>query len=524
MTTAHESRAIGAPPHAHSAPLIATALAAIGVVFGDIGTSPLYTLQVAAEAQGSPLDPRRRLRRHLAHSLGADPRGLGEVRDASSCSADNRGEGGILALLALLPSGGAHAGTKKSASVIALLVIAGAALLFGDGMITPAISVLSALEGLELAAPGFKPYVVPLTCVVLLGLFSIQRRGTGSVGRVFGPVMVVVVSHARRAGPEGSGEEPRDPRRALAALGCPLLRAPRGRAGSPSSASSSSRSRAARPSTPTWATSARARFGCRGSALVAPGARLSYLGQGALILRDPGAREPVLRHGPHGPADATRWSCLAAMATTIASQALISGVFSLTHQAVQLGYFPRVTDPAHVARGRGSDLRPPVNWWLMIVVHRARHRVQGVGAPRRGVRHRGQRHDGDHLARLLRGDAEDVEVARRVGRVPLLVLFLSFDLPFFGANLIKFVDGGVHPDPGGHALLRDHDRLERRTAGTKRAARGEHPPARGLSGEAPLDRGVPRAGDGDLHDVLLWGPPSPSPPGREGQIDHRSMS
>ncbi|MGD0530401.1 MAG: KUP/HAK/KT family potassium transporter, partial [Polyangiaceae bacterium] len=181
--TAHSDA--GHAGHAHGGPLVPTALAAIGVVFGDIGTSPLYTLQVASDAQpGVPLD-RADIFGVISLIIWALILAVSVKYVSFVMQADNNGEGGILALLALLPK-------RKAAGigVVALLVIAGAALLFGDGMITPAISVLSALEGLELTAPGFKPWVVPLTCVVLVGLFSIQRRGTGSVGKIFGPVMV----------------------------------------------------------------------------------------------------------------------------------------------------------------------------------------------------------------------------------------------------------------------------------------------------------------------------------------------
>ena len=191
------TNAAGTPPNSkapsanqhHQGALVATALAAIGVVFGDIGTSPLYTLQVASEAQGGvPLN--------RADTFGVISLITWALVLAISVKyvgfvmrADNRGEGGILALLALLPSGMREHGTKIG--WVTVLVVIGAALLFGDGMITPAISVLSALEGLQLAAPGFKPYIVPITCIVLVILFAIQSRGTGHVGRVFGPVMTL---------------------------------------------------------------------------------------------------------------------------------------------------------------------------------------------------------------------------------------------------------------------------------------------------------------------------------------------
>ena len=167
--------------------LLVTAVGAVGVVFGDIGTSPLYTLQVATDANAGAAVSREDTFGVVSLIVWALTLAVSIKYVTFVMRADNRGEGGILALLALLP----RRVQRARISVIALLVIAGASLLFGDGMITPAISVLSALEGLRLAAPGFEPFIVPLTCAVLVGLFAIQSRGTGRVGMLFGPVMVV---------------------------------------------------------------------------------------------------------------------------------------------------------------------------------------------------------------------------------------------------------------------------------------------------------------------------------------------
>jgi KUP system potassium uptake protein len=183
------THAPGASPAEHHAPsgnLGLLALGALGVVFGDIGTSPLYTLQVG-------IAPQPGQQPEVADVLGVCSLIVWALTLVVTVKyltfvmrADNQGEGGILALLALVPH-------KKYARIgaVAVMVVAGAALLYGDGIITPAISVLSALEGVELAAPGFKAAVVPLTCVVLLGLFAIQSKGTGGLGKVFGPVMIV---------------------------------------------------------------------------------------------------------------------------------------------------------------------------------------------------------------------------------------------------------------------------------------------------------------------------------------------
>jgi KUP system potassium uptake protein len=427
-----------AAPAPHSSALIPTALSAIGVVFGDIGTSPLYTLQVAPDSQGTPLSP--------ADVYGVISLILWALVLAVSIKyvtfvmrADNRGEGGILALLALLPRRDAKAGV----GVIALLVIAGAALLFGDGMITPAISVLSALEGLELAAPGFKPWVVPLTCIVLLGLFSFQRRGTGQVGKVFGPIMLVWFL---TIGVLGLKEVIKAPEivgalspswgalyfahhglRGLAILGVVVLAITGGEA-----LYADMGHFGAKPIRLSW------------FALVLPALTLSYLGQGALVLRDPRAlANPFFFMVPTGLATYLLVA-LAAMATTIASQALISGVFSLTHQAVQLGYFPRVTVRHTSGEAEGQIYVPLMSWGLMascialVLAFKESSRL----ASAYGIAVSGT---------MAITSVVFYEVTRSTWKwsaaraVPLLLLFLAFDLFFFGANLTKFLDGGYVP-------------------------------------------------------------------------------
>lgn len=428
-----------APKHARPTALVPTALAAIGVVFGDIGTSPLYTLQVAADAQpGVPLS-REDVFGVISLILWALILAVSVKYVSFVMRADNRGEGGILALLALLP----RRPTGTGVGVVALLVIAGAALLFGDGMITPAISVLSALEGLELTAPGFKKYVVSVTCLVLVGLFSIQRRGTGSVGRVFGPVMALWFLTIGALGLKELVQNPsicgalsphwgalyfaRHGLRGLSILGVVVLAITGGEA-----LYADMGHFGVRPIRLSW------------FALVLPTLTLSYLGQGALILRDPRAlANPFFAMVPAGPATYVLVA-LAAMATTIASQALISGVFSLTHQAVQLGYLPRVT-VNHTSRdAEGQIYVPLLNWGLLVACIGL---VIGFKESARLASAYGIAVSGTMAITSI----IFFEVTRRTWgwplakAAPLLVLFLAFDIPFFAANLTKFLDGGYIP-------------------------------------------------------------------------------
>jgi KUP system potassium uptake protein len=437
--TAVPLRAQAAPRASHAPSPIGLALGAVGVVFGDIGTSPLYTLQAAAGVQ-----PNGRLERAdlfgvvslilWALTLAVSIKYVGFVMRA-----DNRGEGGILALLSLLPKRNPNA----SIGIVALLVVAGAALLFGDGMITPAISVLSAAEGLELAAPGVQSLVVPITCGVLLGLFAIQSRGTAAVGRLFGPVMVVWFLAMAALGLKEVVREPA----ILSAL------------------------------SPHWGVLYFSHHGLRGAsilgvvvlaitggealyadmghfgapairvawfALVFPALALGYLGQGALVLRDPSAlAHPFFSMAPAG-AVTFALVGLAALATAIASQALISGVFSLTHQAVQLGFFPRVTIRHTSREAEGQIYVPLLNWGLMVsciaLVLAFRESARLASAYGLAV-----------SGTMAITSVVFFEVTRKTWKWPrlasaaVLVLFLSFDLPFFFANLTKFADGGYVP-------------------------------------------------------------------------------
>ncbi|MGO9835062.1 MAG: potassium transporter Kup [Polyangiaceae bacterium] len=425
------------------------AIGALGVVFGDIGTSPLYTLQVGitteAGAKASNADVLGVVSLIVwALTLVVTLKYLSFVMRA-----DNHGEGGILALLALVPED-----TKKRnvrIGAIALLVVAGAALLYGDGMITPAISVLSALEGVELAAPWFKVAVVPLTCLVLLALFSIQRSGTGVVGKMFGPVMVVWfftigtlgIWHVAKTPAvlaalsplQGASYFARHGLRGIPILGIVVLAITGGEA-----LYADMGHFGARPIRTAWLL------------LVFPALVLCYLGQGAVVLRDPSAAiNPFFSMVPTGSATYALVA-LSTAATVIASQALITGVFSLTHQAVQLGFFPRVAVTHTSRHAEGQIYVPEMNWALCVlcVVLVLAFRESARLAAAFGIAVSG--------TMAITSFVYFVVTRRAWGwplwkALPLLVFFLSFDLPFLGANLLKFFDGGWVPVLLGAALF-----------------------------------------------------------------------
>lgn len=356
-------RSDGSPESgAHDSTGWALSLAALGVVFGDIGTSPIYALRES-------LDP--------AHGVAATPENVLGVLSLIFWSlllvitvkylllvmrADNHGEGGIIALTALVsPPSETPKGSRK---LLVLIGLFGAALLYGDSMITPAISVLSAIEGLEVATPVFQPYVIPITVVILIGLFSVQRRGTAGIGAVFGPVMVVWFSILTLLGVGQLVQNPSvlvalSPHHAVAffgrngligllVLGSVFLVVTGGEA----------------------LYADMGHFGKKPIQrmfliAVLPALMINYLGQGALVLRQPEALEhPFFLMAPG-------WAlyplvALTTIATVIASQAVITGAFSLTRQAIQLGYLPRLkidhTSEEHI----GQIYLPAVNWALMI--------------------------------------------------------------------------------------------------------------------------------------------------------------
>ena len=342
----------------------ALTLGALGVVYGDIGTSPLYTMkEVFSPATGIPLD--------AAHIIGAVSCilwGLMLVVTlkyvALILRADNRGEGGIMALTALAANA---AGKTPQRRVILLLTgVMGAALFYGDSVITPAISVLSAVEGLEVATPVLKPYVLTISLVVLVGLFAMQRFGTSLVGKMFGPVICVWFAALAVTGAVQVLQAPAilaalNPLEAvgflreqgwhmfvalgaivLAFTGAEALYADMGHFGK-------------RPIRWAW------------TGLVLPSLAMNYMGQGALLMADASALEnPFFRMFPES------WLLpavgLATLATVIASQAVISGAYSMTKQAMQLGLLPRLQVQYTSAREVGQIYMPQVNWLLLVAV------------------------------------------------------------------------------------------------------------------------------------------------------------
>jgi KUP system potassium uptake protein len=425
---------------AKSGPMPAMALAAIGIVFGDIGTSPLYTINTVFDASnGLPLNS--------ANVVGVVSLILWSLMIVVSLKyvtlimrANNRGEGGIMALLALATSSVADRPRLRYGLMVA--GVFGAALFYGDGVITPAISVLSAVEGLEVAAPSLKPYVVPLSLVVLIPLFLAQRRGTAGIGAVFGPIMVIWFSVI---GLIGLIEIVRTPAIlaafnpftglsflahhgwvafislgsvVLALTGAEALYADMGHFG-------------AAPIRLSW------------FALVFPALALNYLGQGALLLSDPKTVDnPFFHMFP-------TWAlypmvALATAATVIASQAIISGTYSMTMQAIQLGFLPRMRVRHTSDRAIGQVYVPAINWSLLVAVVIA---VVGFGSSTALGSAFGIAVTGTMLITTFL----TFYVVRYAWHYNWLLcvlatgFFFAIDVTFFAANLPKFFQGGWFP-------------------------------------------------------------------------------
>ena len=386
-------------------------LGALGIVFGDIGTSPLYTLRACLSARDAPAFSSADVLGVLSLIFWTLTLVVSFKYVTIIMRADNHGEGGIFALLALLPERPRRT-TGGVVGMVALLVIAGAALLYGDGMITPAISVLSAVEGLEVAAPWLKPAVLPITCLILVLLFAFQHRGTGGLGRVFGPIMAVwfIVIGALGAGPN------RPPsRRCWRRWGRNMPRAT-----SPRTASRSLFVLGSVVLAVTGAEALYADMGHFGAAPIRAGVvRAGHAGAGAQLPRPGGAascgtpppfRIPSLRWPPPA-ARPTRSIGLSTAATVIASQALISGAFSLTNQAMQLGFLPPVTVVHTSSDEEGQVYVPEVNLAPRRRLSRSGPDLPSFEPVGFGVWHRRHRHDGPHVDHLLRGRAHHLAVA-----------------------------------------------------------------------------------------------------------------
>ncbi|EAU65104.1 K+ potassium transporter [Stigmatella aurantiaca DW4/3-1] len=419
------------------------ALGALGIVYGDIGTSPLYALR---ECFSGP------------HSIAPTPENVMGVLSLIFWSlfvlismkyllfvtrADNRGEGGILALMALVlqrPKG--IRAPHPARPVLVALGLFGAALLYGDGIITPAMSVLSAVEGLSVATPLFEPYLLPISLVILLGLFMLQRKGTGGIGALFGPVMTVwfvtlavlgVKELVQNLAVLGSLSPVHGVRFFLhngghgflvlgsvflVVTGGEALYADMGHFG-------------VKPIRTAW------------FALVLPSLMLNYLGQGALLLRAPeAARNPFYLLAPS-------WGlyplvALAMVAAVIASQALIAGVFSLTRQAMQLGYCPRMEVVHTSAEEMGQIYLPGLNFLLLagVVLLVLGFRSSSALAAAYGIAVAGTATITTVLAYVVARERWGWK--RRVA-LPVVGLFLAVDVSFFCANAVKIPDGGWFP-------------------------------------------------------------------------------
>ncbi|MBM4317722.1 MAG: potassium transporter Kup [Deltaproteobacteria bacterium] len=422
-------------------PLGITTLTALGVVFGDIGTSPLYALRECF---------------HGPHSIPLNEVNVMGVLSLIVWSlilvisikyllfvlrADNRGEGGILALTALVAPR-AQASLKGTRGILIIVGLFGAALLYGDGVITPAISVLSAVEGLKVATPFFEPYVIIITTVILVGLFLIQSSGTARIGKLFGPIILVWFAAIALLGIKGIVEAPQvlrsvnpsyavefffsRPKEGFVVLGSVFLVVTGGEA----------------------LYADLGHFGRHAIQLgwfvvALPSLVLQYFGQGALLLTNPSAIEnPFYLLAPS-------WALyplvvIATMATIIASQAVITGAFSLSQQASQLGFLPRMEVKHTSEREIGQVYVPMINWALLLgtlyLVFEFRSSSRLAAAYGIAVT----------TTMFITSILTFVVMRRKwewslVGAVSLTLIFLTVDLAFFGANSMKIPDGGWFP-------------------------------------------------------------------------------
>lgn len=485
--------------------LSALTLAALGVVFGDIGTSPLYTIKEVFSAGKHPVPLTEvNIFGILSLIVWTLIMVVAVKYVAFIMRADNRGEGGIMALLALAAHNAGN--NKHKQHMIMLLGILGACMFYADGMITPAISVLSAIEGLEVAAPVLNPLILPITLVVLFTLFWAQSKGTALVGAFFGPIMFLWFSTLAALGVHGIIQNPTilqalnpiyaahfftvSPWIAFVALGAVVLSV-------------------------TGAEALYADMGHFGRfpirlawfGFVLPALILNYFGQGALILQYPEAvQNPFYLLAPE-------WLLfplivLATMAAVIASQAVITGAFSVSRQALQLGYLPRMHVEHTSESQEGQIYIPRVNWGLMLAVMAL---VLGFKSSGNLAAAYGIAVTGDMvITTLLAGMVfHNMWGWSKLRTGALISLFLTIDIAFFSANVLKIPDGGWVPLvigiviftlmltwKNGRSILYLHMKNEAMALDPFIEAIGAHPPAR-VPGTAlfmtPNPEGVPHA-------------------------------
>ncbi len=411
------------------------ALATLGVVFGDIGTSPLYTFKVVLDLAGDSVVPETivSLLSLIIWTLIV----ITSIKYVSiAMRVDNDGEGGILALMALLGV------RRKARPALVAVGLFGAALIYGDGAITPAISVLSALEGLTVAAPGLGNYVLPMAVVILVGLFAVQSQGTSRIGRAFGPIMMLWFVTIALLGIRGIARHPSvllalDPRHAifyllhggfkafailggvfLCVTGAEALYADMGHFG-------------AGPIRLAW------------SSIVFPSLLLNYAGQAAIVLSDGVTADSIFYRLCPAPM-LLPLITLATIATIIASQSIITGAFSMTRQAIQLGWLPRLHIVQTSAEGYGQIYVGAVNWLLMCVTVAL---VIGFGKSDNLAAAYGIAVSATMLmtsALLLIAMREVLQWSLPVS-IGVAGIFLIIDSGFFVSNTLKILDGGYVP-------------------------------------------------------------------------------
>jgi KUP system potassium uptake protein len=419
--------------------LFKLSIAALGVAFGDIGTSPLYAVRECFHGTHAIAPTTGNILGVLSLIFWSLTLIVSIKYVAYVLRADNKGEGGVLALMALTTS---SLRSPRARFVLVALGVFGAALLYGDGVITPAITVLSAIEGLGVAAPSLKPAVLPLTVATLIGLFAIQRRGTAGLGAVFGPIMLIWFTTLAAMGIVSLAQSPEVIRAmlpsyaalflmengllGLAVLGAVFL-------------------------VVTGSESLYADLGHFGRApirrawylLAFPALFLNYLGQGALLIRDPSAIEnPFYRLAP--PWGLFPLVGLSTVASVIASQALISGVYSLSRQGTMLGLLPRVNIRHTSAEERGQIYVPTINWmlmiaciWLVLTFRSSSNLAAAYGIAMT-------------LTMLITTVFLFVLARRRWGwrlgrAIPVLLIFFIPELAFTAANMAKIEHGGWFP-------------------------------------------------------------------------------